>query len=323
MSSRKYLIFMILAAFASGCGNNDNTGSINASGTIESTNIIVSSKTSGEVLKLLVDEGAHVKAGDTIVIIDHSLLDIQLKQASANVDLTSAQLSLMRNGARSEDIKQTEEVLKQAEINFNLSEKDKERMQNLYDSKSITKKQYEDALAKYEITEAQYNAARENYKKIKNFARPEEIKQADANLKKAESGAELIKKNIKDCYVTAPMDGFVVKKFMEQGETVNPMSSLFKISDLSVVDLVIYVSEEELGSVKLGQKAEVSVDAFKNKKFEGQVIYISPEAEFTPKNIQTKDERTKLVFAVKIRIKNPAFELKPGMPADATVKTGS
>jgi HlyD family secretion protein len=97
------------------------------------------------------------------------------------------------------------------------------------------------------------------------------------------------------------------------------MSSLLKISDLLKVKLLIYVSEEELGKVKLGQKADVTTDSYNGKKYEGKVIYISPEAEFTPKNIQTKDERTKLVFAVKIEIPNPNFELKPGMPADAVV----
>ncbi len=99
------------------------------------------------------------------------------------------------------------------------------------------------------------------------------------------------------------------------------MSSLFKISDLSNVKLVIYVSEEELGRVKLNQTADVSVDAFPDKKYSGKVIYISPEAEFTPKNIQTREERTKLVFEVKVQIDNPDFELKPGMPADAVIIT--
>jgi HlyD family secretion protein len=97
------------------------------------------------------------------------------------------------------------------------------------------------------------------------------------------------------------------------------MSSLFKVSDLRAVDLIIYVSEEELGRVKLGQTADISVDAYPEKTYSGKVIYISPEAEFTPKNIETKDERTKLVFSVKLRINNPKYELKPGMPADANV----
>lgn len=306
--------------FILGCGKGNNLKTIEASGTIEATNIIVSSKSSGQVSSLNVDEGTMVKKGDTLLVIDHELLDIQLKQAIAGRDLSSAQYAMLKNGARTEDIKQVEEVLNQAEINFGLAEKDKVRMQSLYESKSITKKQYEDAIAKFEITKAQFNSAKENLRKIKNLARPEELQQAEANFKKSESSVDLFKKNIKDCSVVAPMGGFIVKKFVEIGEMVNPLSSLFKISDLSTVDLVIYVSEEELGLVKLGQNADVSVDAFKDKIFEGEVIFISPEAEFTPKNIQTKDERTKLVFAVKIKIKNPSFDLKPGMPADAIIK---
>jgi HlyD family secretion protein len=98
------------------------------------------------------------------------------------------------------------------------------------------------------------------------------------------------------------------------------MTSLFKVSDLSQVELVVYASEEDLGKVKLNQRAEIKTDSYEDKIYEGKVIYISPEAEFTPKNIQTKDERTKLVFAVKIKIPNPDFELKAGMPADAKIQ---
>jgi HlyD family secretion protein len=165
----------------------------------------------------------------------------------------------------------------------------------------------------------QLSSAKENYTKMKNYARPEEIKQAEAKLNQSIASAGLIKKNINDSYIISPLNGIVVKKYFEVGETVSPMSSLVKISDLTNVELYIYVTELELGKIKLGQKAEVSVDAFKDKKFEGRVTYISPEAEFTPKNIQTKDERTKLVFAIKIELPNPNFELKSGMPADARI----
>jgi HlyD family secretion protein len=126
-------------------------------------------------------------------------------------------------------------------------------------------------------------------------------------------------KNISDSYVTAPISGFVVKKFVEAGESVTQLSSLLMLSDLDYVDLVIYVSETELGKVKLGQAAKVTVDSYKNRTFTGKVIFISPDAEFTPKNIQTNDERTKLVYAVKIHLHNPDYALKDGMPADAVV----
>ena len=315
------LIFLTLTAtlFLISCGSNDEKTFIEASGTIESTNIIVSSRTAGNIQTMNFSEGAKVNTGDTILIIDHELLDIQLRQAIASKDVTEAQLSLMLAGARKEDINQAEQNLNQAKINYETAEKDKGRMQNLYDSRSITEKQYEDALARYDLMTAQYNAAQDNLNKVKKIFRPQEIDQAKGNLNKSIAGVDLLKKNIRDSYVLSPINGFLVKTFIENGETVTPMSSLFKVSDLDVVELVIYVSEEELGLVKLGQKAEVTIDTYKEKVYEGKVTYISPEAEFTPKNIQTKDERTKLVFAVKIEIPNKNYDLKPGMPADANV----
>ena len=314
------MVFMVTASiYIIGCGNGDEKSYIEASGTIESTNIIVSSRTTGNIQTQNYMEGAKVIAGDTILIIDHDLLDIQLRQAIATKDVTEAQLKLMLIGARQEDINQAEQNLKQAKINYEIAERDKTRMQNLFNSHSITKKQYEDTISRYELMSAQYNAVKENYKKVKKIFRPEEIDQAKANLNKSIASVDLLKKNISDSYVVSPLKGFLVKTFVEKGETVTPMSSLFKVSDLDIVELVIYVSEEELGLVKLGQKAEVTIDTYKYKVYEGKVTYISPEAEFTPKNIQTKDERTKLVFAVKIDIPNKNYDLKSGMPADAKV----
>lgn len=310
--------FALLILFY-GCGNNGQPTSIESSGTIESKDVVVSSKTAGEILEIIFSEGDKVNAGDTVLIIDHEMLDIQLLQAIAVKDAAQAQLNLMLKGARQEDIISAEQNLNQAKINFENAERDKIRMENLYNSRSITQKQFEDAVVRYELMNAQYKAAQENYNKIKKIFRPEEIEQAKANLNKAIAGAELLKKNIRDCFVTSPINGFIVKTFVEKGETVSPMSSLFKVSDLDNIELKIYVSAEELGLVKLGQKAEISVDSFKDKTFEGTVTYISPEAEFTPKNIQTKDERTKLVFAVKISISNKDYNLKSGMPADAVI----
>ena len=312
-------VFAFIFLIIYGCGNGNNGTKIEASGNIESTDVVVSSKVTGQIDKLLKDEGDKVNAGDTIMIIDHENLEIQLRQTIAGYDAASAQYEMLKKGARQEDIKQVEEQLKQAQVNFDLAQKDKERMTNLYNSQTITRKQYDDVIARFDITQAQLTSAKENYTKIKNFARPEELKQAEANVNGKLASVDLLKKQIRDSYVISPIDGFIVKKFVEMGETVSMMSSLFKVSDLSNIDLVIYVSEEELGKVKLGETADVTTDSYPDKNYEGKVIYISPEAEFTPKNIQTKDERTKLVFAVKIRVDNPEFELKSGMPADAVI----
>lgn len=310
---------LTLPVFLLACGNNKDKNQISASGTIESVNVTVSSKAAGQIKRLLFDEGDRVKKGDMLVEIDHDLLDIQIRQADANVDFANAQLRLLQSGSRQEDIRQTEDLLKQSKINLDQSKTDKDRMESLYTSNSVTKKQLEDAQTKYNLNLSQYNAAKENLQKIRNLARPQEIDQSKANLRKNVAALELLKQNLEDCKVLAPVDGIISKKYVEAGEMVNQNSSLLKLSNLETVNLMIYVNEEELGKVKLGQKADISVDTYKDKVYNGKIIFISPEAEFTPKNIQTQDERTKLVFGVKIEIPNPQFELKPGMPADAKI----
>ena len=311
-------IILLSILFVS-CNGNNKDGMIEASGNIEGTNITVSSQAAGEINKILKDEGSLVNKGDTIIIIDPVNYKLKLNESLSILQSSESQYSLLKTGARKEDIAQSEEALKQAEVNFSQAEKDKDRYTSLFESKSITRKQYEDAINRYEIASAQYNSAKENVRKIKNLARPDELKQAEANVNRVKASIEQLQKNINDCFVTAPSDGYIVKKFVEEGEYAGMLSSLFKITDLRKVELVIYVSETDLGKVKLGQVAEVSVDSYPDKNFKGNVTYISPEAEFTPKNIQTKDERTKLVFAVKISIPNPDLELKPGMPADALI----
>ncbi len=301
----------------SGCGKEQESDFIKASGTIESVNVTISSKTAGEVKLINFNEGDRVKKGDLLVEIDHELMDIQLRQAEAGVDLANAQLKLLKSGARREDVKQSEELVKQAKINLDLAKLDRDRAEELYKQDAGTRKLYDDSKARYDLTVAQYNSAKENLHKVKTIIRPEEIESAQANLKKAISAVDMLRKNIEDCRVLAPSDGFVSKKFIEVGENVSPGASLLRISNLETVNLVIYIPETDLSKVKLGQSAEITIDAFKDKTYTGKIIFISPEAEFTPKNIQTPEERTKLVFAVKIEIANPKFELKPGLPADA------
>jgi HlyD family secretion protein len=319
MKSVWLIILSFISLLIAGCNGGNDKNSVEATGTIETVNVVLSSKTSGEIKVLRSDEGDKVKQGDTIMIIDTQSLNLQLRQQESGADMSRAQLDLLRNGARKEDISLAESSLKQAQVNYNQAKTDVDRLQKLYQTQTITKKQYDDAVAHSDLMNDQLFSAKENYSKMKNFARPEELKQAEAKYHQSVANADLIKKNINDSYIVSPINGIVVKKYFEVGETVAPMSNLVKVSDLTNVELYIYITELELGKVKLGQKAEVTVDAFKDKKFEGKVTYISPEAEFTPKNIQTKDERTKLVFAVKIELANPNFELKAGMPADAKI----
>jgi len=296
-----------LAAAGSGCGGNTD-GVIESSGTIEGTEINVAAEVGGRVLRVPVDEGARVAAGDTLVVINDEEYRLQLKQADANLASQDAAYRLALQGSRKED-------LLQAEAAYTAAKADHERMKDLLASATITQKQYDDVYARFV-------AAEQTYAKAKTGLRPEEISGARARRESAAAQVELLQKRIRDCVVLAPVPGTVTLRAVEPGELVGMGSNVVRITFLDRVKLTIYVNEAELGRVKLRQPAEVFTDAYgTSRSFAGTVVYISPSAEFTPKNVQTKEERTKLVFAVKIEVDNPDGALKPGLPADAVLRT--
>ncbi len=292
---------------------------ITASGTIEATEVKVSSKVGGEVLEIPVGEGSRVQKGQLLAQVDHSTLDLQLAQARAGASMAEAQLQLLLKGARIEDIQQAQEGLTQAEENLRLAKEDAERMKELFASGSATQKQRDDAAARYVVSQAQYNSAAQALKKIENLARPEEVQSAKAKLDQAAIAVQLLEKSVRDASITSPLNALVTQKLVETGELVSPGTTVFVLADLGRVELEVYVPEPDLGRVSLGQEVVVRIDGPPPNSFPGRVSWISSVAEFTPKNIQTREERVKLVFGVKIQIDNPQGILKPGMPADAAI----
>ncbi|MEW5797987.1 MAG: efflux RND transporter periplasmic adaptor subunit [Bacteroidota bacterium] len=316
----KYFVRIAMLTIAlTGCGNNHD-GAIEASGTLEAVEVNVSSKVSGQLLHLNVAEGTTVQAGDTIAILDHDMLALQLQQAEAGVDAAKAQYDLLKNGAREEDLKLANEAVVQAEATYASAEADYKRIKELYAEHSVSQKQYEDAESRYTIAKAQRNSAKQNLQKLQRFARPEDLNAAKARVEQARAQANIIRKQIRDSYIIAPASGIVTHKPVEVGELVNAGSVVVKIARLEKMELRIYVSETELGKVKLGGDADVVIDTYPEKSYPGKIVYVSPTAEFTPRNVQTKDERTKLVFGIKLEVENANGELKSGMPADAYLK---
>ena len=312
-------IILILAVLLLTCGF-DNAKKITASGTIEIVDTNVSTKNADVVDKLYVREGENVKEGQVIAEINHTLLDLQLKQAESAVRMAKAQLEMLLNGARTEDLEIAEQNLDQAKSNFENVEKNYKRINDLYKQGSVPLKDMEDAENRYNSAKAQYNAALFSLNKLKKGARAEEINATKAQFEQAGASRDLLKQRIEDCHIKSPISGFVTNKYAEEGEFVNVGTPVYSIARLTPVNLTIYVSEQDLGKIKIGTGVEISIDSYKNKKFAGKIIYISPQAEFTPKNIQTKDERIKQVFAVKLEIPNDENILKPGMPADALIQ---
>lgn len=291
-----------------GCSG-DPEGLIVASGAIEATGVTVTAKVGGELLKRLADEGTRVAKGDTVAVIDRSDLELQLRQAAANADGAEAQYQLTVKGPREED-------LLQAEATYESARSDLERAGQLFEANSIPKKQFDDSRTRYVVAE-------QMYRKLQRGSRPEEITMARARYEQARAAADAIRKKIGDTYVVSPVSGVVTQQSVEEGDVVMPNGAVFRITRLDKVHLMIYVTEMELARVQLGQVAEVSIDAYPDRRFQGTVVYISDIAEFTPKNVQTKEDRTKLVFGIKIEVPNGEGILKPGMPADATIHTAA
>jgi HlyD family secretion protein len=286
------------------CSNNDGNV-ITAAGTVEATEVTISAQVGGIVKRLRTDEGSPVNAGDTLAILDATDWVYQLQQAEANLAAMEAQYKLALKAVRQED-------LIQAEANFKSAEADLKRMEELAPTGSVSQKQLED-------TRTRFTLAQQTYEKMKRGSRQEEIEIARARRDQAVAQAMALRKKVNDCTITSPVSGTVTKRFVERGEFVGAGASLFRVADLTEMDLMIYVSEAELPKVKLGQPASVKVDAYRDREFAGRVVFVSPTAEFTPKNIQTKDERTKLVFGVKVKVRNPDGSLKAGIPADVTL----
>jgi HlyD family secretion protein len=316
---KKHLFFLMAAAAVIGCGSN-HKGAIEASGTLEATEVKVSAKVPGQIESKPIQEGSQVQAGDTLVILDRSTLELQFKQVQAGFEVADAQYRLLVNGARSEDMRLAEEVSRQAEASFKNASDDYSRMKELLSSNTVTRKQFDDAESRYTIAKAQLNSAEQGVAKLRHFARPEDLAAARARASQAKATEDLIKKQLTDAVVVAPVPGTVTHVPVEQGELIGMGSVVATISRLDRMNLMIYVAEAELGKAKLGGMADVYIDTYPDKAFPAKIVYISPIAEFTPKNVQTKEDRTKLVFGVKLEIENKDGVLKSGMPADAYVR---
>jgi HlyD family secretion protein len=170
-----------------------------------------------------------------------------------------------------------------------------------------------------EAARAELAAAEQRLALLLAGSRPERIQAARGQVAQAESALAMAKSRLKEAVVLAPINGVVLRKNLEVGETANPGISILTLMNPSEVWVRAYVPEEEVGRIKVGESARVSVDAYPGRSFTGRVSEISSEAEFTPRNVQTKKERVNLVFRIKILLDNPQGILKPGMPADAHI----
>ncbi len=257
-----------------------------------------------------------VKAGDTLARLSTTDVEIQLRQAKADRAQAAAELRLRLAGARREDIAEMEAQILATEADIEGAKLDFGRMQGLLDRGSGTTKARDDAKTRRDILEARARAQRQTLARLNSGSRPEEIEAARARVASLDARSAMFDQQIADATVTSLTDGVLTSRVAEPGEQLQPGSPICVITRLSEAWLTVYVTDIDLARIRIGQEATVTTDGGQTRK--GRLIYIASKAEFTPKNVQTRDERVKLVYRVKVGLENADGFFKPGMPAEAT-----
>ena len=280
------------AAMTTSCA--DNAMVHDASGIFEATEVIVSARGTGELLEFNVEEGQKLKAGQICGFIDTLQMDLKRKQLAAGLNATSK---------RKVDEKQQVAALAQQIGNM---KKEQERFKKLLEQEAIAQKQYDDLCYQIEVLECQLDAAKERLSK-QNGSVDDQLDAFEAQM------AEL-NYHIGNCYIKSPIDGTVLTKYAQEGEFAAPGRILFRVANTAEMILRAYITADLLGKISIGQAVAVYIDSDDGgfKEYQGTVSWISDKAEFTPKNIQTRNERANLVYAVKVKVANDGM-IKKGM----------
>ncbi len=314
------IVVAAVAAFFLLHGKKDESGVLVSSGNVEVTGVDLGFKVPGRVEKLLTDEGRQVAAGGIVAVQDRSELQRQMEAQQAVIDSNGAKLLELQHGSRPQEKRSARALTVSASADLKKAEKDFERAGMLYKNGAISAQQRDTAQRAFEVAAAQHDRTLQNESLVKEGPRVETIKSNEAQVRLARAQLGVYQQQLADMELKSPVKGVVLRKNVEAGETVTAGTPIFTVGDLEHPWVKIYIKEDKLGLVKLGQKGQVTVDTYPGKVFSGTVTYISSEAEFTPKNVQTQEERVKLVFGVKVSVDNPNQELKPGMPADVSIR---
>ena len=306
---------LILALAGAGCGT-DRDQIIHASGHIEATEVRLSTKVGGRLIDLPFQEGDEVSQGAIVARLETTDAEIELAGARAALDAADAKLRLLLAGTRAEDVRQASEELARTQAELDAAARDLARLEGLADRGTATEKARDDARTRRAVAGSAVNAIRANLDKLIAGPRREEIEVARALRAGVEATIAAIEQRISDATIVAPREGVITSRTAEPGEVLAPGALVSVLTDLSRPWLNAYVDEPSLTHIRVGDPVTVKVDG-RMEPFTGTVGFVSREAEFTPRNVQTPEERAKLVFKVKVHLDNASGVFKPGLPADA------
>jgi HlyD family secretion protein len=324
---------VLLAAIAAACGEAAPADTLRVSGHVEATEVQVAPEVGGRLIELRVMEGDRVAAGDVVGRLDVRDTELQIQRGRAERAAADAQLRLLQAGAREEDIRQAEAQLQSAEAEVKAiaaelasAELDLQRFESLLQANAGSRKQRDDAQARVDVARERQRgaveraqAAREAVARLRAGARRQEIDAARARVAAVDAQLAAFDKALKDAVIVAPSAGIVTQRLAEPGELIAPRMPVLVVTDLDDAWANLFVPEPMVPRIRLGQTATVFTDAG-GEGLPGTVTFVSPRAEFTPRNVQTAEERSKLVYRIKVAVDNSGGVLKPGMPVDAELR---
>jgi len=302
-------------------GKKNPDDKIFVSGNIEATEVDLSFRIAGQIDSLTVEEGDRVRKAQTIATLDTDTFLSLKGAAEAEIANVQAVLDELEEGTRSEQIQQARAQFKAAESRLKNAQDEFNRYAQLYKEGAVSGSIFDARETALKVAKEEHNNALERLNEFEKGPREQQIRAARHRLERAKWELKRIELDIKHSVLTTPVSGAVLVKAAELGEVVLPGAPVATVAAIDEVWLKGYVGEKDLGRVKLGQKAEITTDTFPGKIYPGVVTFISPRAEFTPKNVQTREERIKQVYKVKITILNREQELKIGMPAEGYIRT--
>jgi len=324
------VVFCLVVAITSGaCQDKAPAAEGRVSGQVDATELQIAPEVGGRIIDMTIAEGDRVKQGDVVARLDTADVDLALRRAQADRSQADAQLRLLQAGARGEDIRQAEAQaaaaagdLAAAQSELASAETDLQRFERLLEVNSGSQKQRDDAATRRAMardrvaaSSARAAAAREAVARLRAGSRPEEIDAARARVASVDAQIATLEKSRQDATV---MSGIVTDRLLDPGEIASPRVPIVVVADLDHAWAEVFVDEPMVPRIKLGQPATVFTDAG-GAGIPGKVSYIASKAEFTPRNVQTAEDRSKLVYRVKIAVDNRNGVLKQGMPVEADI----
>jgi HlyD family secretion protein len=289
------------------------------SGNVEAHESLVSFKVTGRIIALPVEEGMSVKAGDLLARLDNDDYQQQVVVDEASTRVRSRQLVLGLAGSRTQDIEAAQQTVLDTRADLEQKQKDYVRYQALFEKDEIPAQTRDLAATSVTRARAAYDRAQLVYNELVEGTRKEELAVERANVEQANENLRMSHIRLSYTTLRAPFDGVVLVRQAELGEVVSPGTPVMTLTDLDHLWVRVYIPEPDLGKIHLDHTVEVRTDTFPDKAYRGRIAFISSEAEFTPKSVETQKERVTLVYRVKVDVENPHHELKPGMPADALI----